>query len=506
MEHTLLDFNLKVMAPELIIVSAAALLAIIELLLKDTTSRNWIGWLSLFAVILAGVSVVLEFGHPPYQILKDSYRVDSFSLAFKALLLGGGAFTILFSLAKGQSDWAKRKGEYYILLLTALLGGMMMVSSADLIALYVGLELLSLSSYILVGINKRDRHSNEAAWKYVVLGGVSSAFLLYGMSFLYGLTGTTNLFEIQSKMVEIVTTDDEAFIYLSLFLMMVGFGFKIATAPFHTWTPDVYQGAPTPITIFLAVVSKAAAFALVSRVLLIAYLPLVSIGAWNEIVSWLLMILAASSMIIGNTAALRQMNAKRLLAYSSIAQAGYILVPLSTLGFVGFDLFPSLFYYLCAYLFMTAGAFVVVECITKNNHNDEISAFAGLSRRSPWLAAVMTIFLISLAGFPVTAGFLGKFYLLTSAIGSNQAWLAAAMILTTIVSYYYYFEFIRQMYFREPDTDAKKVYVPWPAWIVLVIGFVGTMALGLFPDLLLHAFSKIDWHSAFAQAQNAIRK
>ncbi|MBA4541823.1 NADH-quinone oxidoreductase subunit N [Thermoactinomyces daqus] len=506
MEHTLLDFNLRVMAPELIIVSAAALLVILELLLKESTSRNWIGWLGLLAVIAAGVSVGMEFGHPPYQILNDSYRVDSFSLAFKALLLGGGGLTILFSLAGGKNEQPKPKGEYYILLLAALLGGMMMVSSADLLALYVGLELLSLSSYILVGINKRDRHSNEAAWKYVVLGGVSSAFLLYGMSFLYGLTGATNLFAIQGKMVEMVATQDQAYIYVSLFLMMVGFGFKIATAPFHTWTPDVYQGSPTPVTIFLAVVSKAAAFALVARVLLIAYLPLVSTGAWNEIVSWLLMILAACSMIIGNTAALRQTNAKRLLAYSSIAQAGYVLVPLSTLGFVGFDLFPSLFYYLCAYLFMTAGAFAVADCIAKSCKNDQISAFAGLSRRSPWLAGVMTIFLISLAGFPVTAGFFGKFYLLTSAVGSNQAWLAAAMILTTIVSYYYYFEFIRQMYFRAPDLAAPRVSVSWAAWAVLAIGVTGTLALGLFPDLLLHELGKIDWHSAFAQAQNAIRQ
>jgi NADH-quinone oxidoreductase subunit N len=324
------------------------------------------------------------------------------------------------------------------------------------------------------------------------------------MSFVYGLTGTTHLFEVRARFAELAASDYQMYIFLSLFLMMTGFGFKIASAPFHTWTPDVYQGAPMPVTIFLAVVSKAAAFAMTVRVLLVAYLPLVSTESWNEIVSWLLMVLAALSMIFGNTIALRQTHAKRLLAYSSIAHAGYALVPLATLGWIGFDLFPSLFYYLCAYLFMTVGSFVIIETVAKQSDNQEISAFAGLSKRSPWLAAAMTIFLVSLAGFPVTAGFFGKFYLLTSAVGSSQVWLAAVMILTTIVSYYYYFEFIRQMYFRTLDLE-KKVRLPWPALTVVLIGLAGTLALGLFPDLLLYPLGKIDWVSAFTDAQNTMR-
>jgi NADH-quinone oxidoreductase subunit N len=500
-EQILLDFDLRVMAPELVIVSAAALLSIIDLLLKESRSRKVIGWFGLAAVVLAGVFVAMAFGHEPYQILADTYRIDSFSLMFKAILLAGTAGVFLFSLASGKEEWKSREGEYYYLLLTALLGAMVMVSSADLITLFVGLELLSLSSYILVGIRKERGEANEAAWKYVVLGGVSSAFILYGMSFAYGLAGSTNLFEISRRFAEGMGGSGHLFIYLSLFLMMVGFGFKVAFVPFHMWAPDVYQGASTPIAAFLAIVSKTAAFAFIIRVLLVAYSPLMSDASWMEVVSWMLMIVAALSMILGNTIALRQTNAKRLMAYSSIAQAGYLVVPFATIGLVPFDLFPSMLFYLVAYLFMTFGAFVVIEFVTKDRGHGGISAFAGLSRRSPWLAAAMTLFLISLAGLPLTAGFFGKFYLITSTLFNNQEWLAAVMILTTIVSYYYYFGIVRQMYFLPPYSD-QKVPVPWLATIAILLGVGGTIGLGLFPEPLLTFIGELDWTSVLSIASS----
>lgn len=503
MEQMLLDFDLRVMAPELVIVSAAALLSIIDLCLKESVSRKWIGWLGLLAVVVAGLCVAVSFGHAPYQILADTYRIDSFSLMFKAILLVGTAGVFLFSLTESGGEWRTREGEYYTLLLTALLGGMVMVSSADLITLYIGLELLSLSSYILVGIRKERVDANEAAWKYVVLGGVSSAFILYGMSFVYGMSGSTNLFEINQRFAEALGGQGSLFIYLSLFLMMVGFGFKIAAAPFHTWAPDVYQGASTPIAAFLAIVSKTAAFAFVIRILLIAYSPLMGDQSWMEIVSRLFLIVSALSMIMGNTIALKQTNAKRLMAYSSIAQAGYLIVPFATVGLVPFDFFPSLLFYLVAYLFMTLGAFVVIECVTKDQGNEEISAFAGLHQRSPWLAAAMTLYLVSLAGLPLTAGFFGKFYLLTSAFISSQKWLAAVMILTTVVSYYYYFGIVRQMYFR-PSYSKERVAVPWVAVLVILLGVGGTIGLGLFPEPLLTAISQWDWTSGLSMATNGM--
>ncbi|SEM79476.1 NADH-quinone oxidoreductase subunit N [Lihuaxuella thermophila] len=501
MEQYLLDFDLKVMAPELVIVSAAALLSVMDLFLKETASRKVIAVLSLAAVLAAGVFAVMGFGHPPYQILGDTYRIDSFSLTFKVIILAGTALVLLLSLHLNKEEIETREGEYYYLLLTAVLGGMVMVSSADLITLFVGLELLSLSSYVLVGIRRKDLKSNEAAWKYVVLGGVSSAFILYGMSFVYGLTGSTNLFVIRDRLMQALYSGYDLFVYLALFLMVVGFGFKIATAPFQMWTPDVYQGAMTPVTAFLAVVSKTAAFALVMRIMLIAFLPVfspqISVG-----VEKLLMILAALSMIAGNAVALKQTNAKRLMAYSSIAQAGYILVPLSTLGFV---LFPSLAYYLLAYLFMTLGAFAVLDVVTREGKNEELHVFAGLHQRSPWLAFAMSVFLISLAGLPVTAGFFGKFYLIINAIGREQHWLAGVMILTTVVSYYYYFGIIRQMYFRSP-ASLRPIPVPWTAGLVIVVGVIGTIGLGLLPDTVLQSLGKIDWGSGFDLAKNAVRQ
>ncbi|MBA4495973.1 NADH-quinone oxidoreductase subunit N [Paenactinomyces guangxiensis] len=502
MEQYLLDFDLKVMAPELVIVSAAALLSVIDLVLKESVPRKIIGVLSLLSVIAAGVFVGMGFDHPSYQILGDTYRIDPYSLTFKGIILAGTALVLLFSLGQKKEDPEAKEGEYYYLLLTAVLGGMIMVSSADLITLFVGLELLSLSSYILVGIRKKELQSNEAAWKYVVLGGVSSAFILYGMSFVYGLTGSTNLFTIQQRMMEALNGGYELIIFLSLFLMVVGFGFKIATAPFQMWTPDVYQGASTPITAFLSVVSKTAAFAFVMRILLIAYVPLINTGAWEEVVGPLLIIIAALSMIVGNTVALKQTNAKRLMAYSSIAQAGYILVPLATLGLMPFS---SMAYYLLVYLFMTMGAFCIIDLVTRESENEKISAFAGLHRKSPWLAFAMSVFLISLAGIPVTAGFFGKFYLLTSAVSSQKFWLAGIMIVTTIISYYYYFGIIRQMYFRSAPSVAA-IPVPWTAGLVIVIGLAGTIGLGIYPDAVVQFLGKINWGLGLSPAENMMQQ
>ena len=502
MMQTLLDFDLRVLAPELIIVAATALLMLIDLLLKETVSKKWIGIFGLTTILVAGIFVGMGWGHEPYQILGDSYRIDDFSLTLKSILLAGTALVFLFSFRKDEELHAE--SEYYSLLLTALLGAMIMVSSAELITLFVGLELLSLSSYILTGIRKKRTDATEAAWKYVVLGGVSSAFILYGMSFLYGLTGSTHLFEIRERVSEIAATDYQMFLFLSFFLMMVGFGFKISSAPFHTWVPDVYQGSSAPVTVFLAVVSKVAAFALVIRVLLGAYIPLVTNGVWNEVISWTLMLLAAASMIVGNTVALRQTNAKRLMAYSSIANAGYMLVPPATMGFVGYDLFPSLVYYLIAYLFMTAGAFAVIDTMSKETGMNDLRAFSGLYQRSPGLAVMMTLFLLSLAGLPVTAGFVGKFYILMSAVASSHNWLALIMIITTVISYYYYFRIARHIYFRKAG-DERGLKVPWPVWTVIGIGCLGTLLLGFMPDYFFQTFGGLDWVSAFSQAANSLK-
>lgn len=489
MEKGLAQINWMLLAPELIILSTAALLSILDLFIHRKISRQYFGIFSLIAIVWAGIYLIWNFGTFG-RILEDTYLVDSFSTVVKLLILLGVFLVILVSLGKKSEDLQTCQGEYYYLLLIASLGGMVMVSSADLITLFVGLELLSISSYVLVGIRKKHLSSVEAAWKYIVLGSVSSAFVLYGMSFLYGLTGTTNLLVMSNLIVSIMQSSYGLYMYLALFLMIFGFGFKIASAPFHTWAPDVYQGAYTPITSFLAIVSKIAAFAFVLRILFI-YVPLHQTDEWKLIVQPLLLVLAVLSMVIGNTAALRQTNAKRLMAYSGIAQMGYLLIPVATLGHF---LIESTFYYLLAYLLMTMGAFAVIFLVTDEAKNDEISAFAGLYHRSPVLAIFMTIFLISLAGFPITAGFFGKFYILLNTLHHpNQLiWLAGVMIVTTIVSYFYYFRIIRQIYFRNP-AHSQPLVVPWSIGFAVVIGLVGTVGLAVFPNWILSVFSQVHW-------------
>ncbi|MFD1427250.1 NADH-quinone oxidoreductase subunit N [Kroppenstedtia sanguinis] len=492
MEKYFLDYDWTVLAPELIIVSAAALLSIIDLLLKERIDRNWLNGVAILAVMAAGVVVFRQWGGPPAEILSDTYRVDDFALTFKLILLVG---TALVLLASHRDDGPREaRGEYTYLLLTALLGGMLLTSSADLITLFIGLELLSLSSYILAGIRRKRLASNEAAWKYVVLGSVSTAFILYGMSFVYGLAGTTHLYTAQQRLAEAYSGGYESFVLLSLFLMLLGFGFKVAAAPFHMWAPDVYQGAPTTVTSFLAVVSKTAAFAFILRMLLSVYLFLLQAGPWMELVSPALLTLAAVSMILGNTAALRQFQTKRMLAYSAIAQAGYLLVPVATL--TGALMFESTVYYLMAYLWMTLGAFTVVMLVERDTGKEGMEAFAGLSRRSPWMAAAMTVFLLSLAGIPITAGFFGKFYILFHAVTAEAYGIAVVMLATTVVSYFYYFGIIRMMYFR-PALQGSKVQIPIPVGVVILVALAGTLLLGFFPQWVLDPLATLDWIQGF---------
>lgn len=489
MEKGLAQIDWMLLVPELIILSTAALLSILDLLMDRKVSRQYFGIFSLIAIIWAGIYLVWNFGTFE-RMLEDTYLVDSFSTIVKLMILLGVFLVILLSLAKNSEDLQAYQGEYYYLLLIASLGGMVMVSSADFITLFVGLELLSISSYVLVGIRKKHLASAEAAWKYIVLGSVSSAFILYGMSFLYGLTGSTNLLVISNLIVSIMQSNYGLYMYLSLFLMIFGFGFKIASAPFHTWAPDVYQGAYTPITSFVAIVSKVAAFAFVMRILFI-FVPLHQTDEWKLIIQPLLLVLSVLSMVVGNTVALRQTHAKRLMAYSGIAQIGYVLIPVATLGHF---LMESTLYYLLAYLLMTMGAFAVIFLVTEEAKNDEISAFAGLYHRSPVLAVLMTIFLISLAGFPITAGFFGKFYILLNTIHNPDqlVWLAGVMIVTTIVSYFYYFRIIRQIYFRNP-VNSTPLVIPWPIGFVVGIGFIGTVGLAVFPHWIVTLFSQVQW-------------
>lgn len=467
------------LSPEWILLAGIALILIGEILLKKESSRFVLGIIAILTVVASGLFVLLQ-KQEVISLFQNSFISDPFIRSIKILLLIGTLFVLMLSFAEKVSA----KGEYYLLLLAALLGGMTLVSSAEFISLFVSLELLSLSTYVLVGMQQDRLISSEAAWKYVIYGGVSSAFLLYGMSFFYGLTGTTRLVEMANPLALASKSEHELLLYLGLVLLFVGLGFKIAAVPFHMWAPDVYQGAPTTITTFLAVVSKIAGFVFALRLLngLFPSEGLQSI-VYTAVVPALL-IVSMLSMIIGNVIALKQSNLKRLLAYSSIGHAGYMLVAvISILLSDKQEAVFSLYYYFVAYLLASAGALAVLQVIAKDRSPDQ-KMLTGLYKRSPWLAFCLTIFLLSLAGIPFTAGFIGKFTILVSAFGDHLFWLAGTMLATTVISYYYYFRLIRQMYWKNDDTTTvEKIH--WSTGVVIAITLAGTFLFGIVPNVIL---------------------
>ncbi|MCR8632335.1 NADH-quinone oxidoreductase subunit N [Paenibacillus radicis (ex Xue et al. 2023)] len=480
------------MAPELTLVIAAVVLSLLDLLLPKQTNRTLLGWLSLISIVVSGLFVV-SYLNPveTKQLLNLSYRIDDFGNIIKLVLLTGAGFVTFMSIGSLKKDEIPHIGEFYYLLLPATLGGMIMASSGDLITLFVGLELLSITSYILVAMRKKDHRSNEGAFKYIVLGGISSAIILYGMSFLYGISGSTNISVINT----VIGQNAEAilpFIYLSFFLLLAGFCFKIAAAPFHMWAPDVYQGSATPVTAFLAVVSKAAAFAVMFRILYGVF----GIGQLMELpvhkdVLLSLMVVAALAMVLGNFVALRQTNLKRLLAYSGIANSGYLLVPIATqFSMVHFSNFSEFAFYLIAYLFMNIGIFAVLMIVEHSTGDEQISGLAGLYYRAPGTAVATVLLVLSLAGLPLSGGFFGKLYIMLGTLQTHNYWLAAIMIGTSVVSFYYYFGFIRQMFMRS-DFESREINVPLPLGITLWLCAGISVLLGIVPQLVLSWIERI---------------
>ncbi len=484
--------DLWYVTPELILTGFAVLLTLLDLVLPRRASQYFVGWLTLVGLLVSGVFVVLLMSDLTrtdsgvVELLAGSYRVDDFGNLLKLIFLGASAFIVFSSLGAVKDEDVPIKSEMYSLVLPATLGAMVMSSSGDLITLFVGLELLSITSYILVGVRKKNKLSSEAAFKYFVTGGTASAFILYGMSFLYGITGSTNVAQIRVNLGSAIE-NSEALLYISFFLMLAGFAAKLALAPFHAWSPDVYQGAPTPVTTFLAVVAKGAAFAMLYRIF-INSANLVPAGEsfLQQDVFLGLGILAAAAMIVGTAGALRQRNFKRLLALSGVANAGILLTPLA-LGFADIhtSMFSEFIYYLVAYAFMNIGAFTVLLIVTRDSGNETVSGFAGLYHRAPWTAGAMTVLLCSLAGLPITGGFFGKLFILFSTIQTKTYWLAAIMLVTTIVSYAVYFSIIRQMYMRSGATDSRlKLTVP--ATITIWLCTAATLVLGFLPVPILN--------------------
>lgn len=414
-----------------------------------------------------------------------TFVFDRLAVVFKEVILAGVILTAAASVGT-VSRLRAHRGEYYGMILFSAVGMMLMVSATELLTLYIALELSTVTLFVLAAYHKTNRKSAEAGLKYVILGGISSAILLYGVAILYGLTGTTELARI-SQGIQRQFMASGSFppgLALALLLILAGFGFKLALAPFHMWAPDVYEGAPTPITAFLSVASKAAALAAFLRVFFVGGQPAQLI--WIQAIA----ALAALAMIVGNATAIVQTNIKRMLAYSSVAQIGYMLV-----GAVALDPWgaTSISYYAMAYLFANMGAFVCVIAFAERTGSEEISDFSGLSRRSPILAGFFALFLLSLAGVPPTAGFLAKYYVFAAAIQKGYLWLVLVGVATSVVALYYYATVIMKMYFPAEQTEGGFP-VARTLTIVLAVSALGVLLLGILPGPV------VDWIKAAAQS------
>jgi NADH-quinone oxidoreductase subunit N len=450
---------------------------------RDQRDQRLVGLLSLTGLVTT-LAVVVGFWIADVRIagFPGMIAVDAFRYATSSVFLVAAIAAVALSLGYLGRE-RLLVPEYYLLMLLATLGMMFMGGGADLVVIFLGLELMSIAVYVLAGINRRSIVAAEAALKYFLLGAFASGFLLYGIALLYGATGTTNL-TILYLQITGLGLQDNLMLLLGIGLLLIGFGFKVAAVPFHMWTPDVYDGAPTPVTAFMAAAVKAAGFAALVRVLLHALAP--SQAVWGEAVWWL----AAVTMAVGNLVALAQRNLKRMLAYSSIGHAGYLLAAVAS----GTELGASAFlYYIVAYTVMTVGAFaVLVAAGTDDERNVAIDDLAGLAQRRPWLAFAMAVFMLSLLGFPGTAGFIGKWFILSSVIDAGEAGLAIVLVVTSVVSAGYYLPVIMAMYMKPPVSEeahasvglpgAGRVVVAVAAVLLLVFGFWPNRALDLAHD------------------------
>jgi NADH-quinone oxidoreductase subunit N len=464
--------ELRAYLPELILLIWACAGLVLDLVLHRRQQ------LALAAFALAGVIIALLTCIPLAGVVVTTfsgmYALDGFSLFFKVLFLLVAGLTILVSPRYLLIEDIPA-GEYYALVLFSTIGMMIMAAGVDLLAIYLGLELMSLSSYALAGFVKRNPKSIEAALKYFLMGSFSSGILLYGLALLYGLTGTTQLAVMADQMAQAGTTP---VLILAIILLVGGFGFKIAAVPFHMWAPDVYAGAPHSVVGFISVGSKAAAFAGLMRIFLVALEP--SKAQWEPLL-WAISVL---SMLIGTIVAVSQSNIKRMLAYSSIASAGYMLIGIITGTEIGL---ASVLVYAMAYVFMTIGAFALVVLLCRRGERgDTIEEFTGLARVSPMASASLVIFFLSLTGIPPTAGFVGKFYLFAAAIQTGYIGLAVIGVISSAISLYYYFSVVMSMYMQDAPKEHGLSPTPGLAaalWLMVA----GTLGFGILPGALIDA-------------------
>jgi NADH-quinone oxidoreductase subunit N len=475
--------DLHALAPEIVVAGLFVVLVVVDLFLEER-SKVLLSSIAGFGLLAAFVPVLTLalFDDRAISMFGGGYVVDDFSLVLKGLFLLAGYVVILLSTSYVE-EGGYYQGEYYSLLVSSIAGMMMMASSRDLVSMFVALEVLSIPAYMLAAWRKRDVRSNEAGMKYFLLGVFASAVMLYGMSLLYGATGSTLFTTIQEKLAADGIGSVAA---LAIVFIVVGFAFKVSAVPFHSWAPDTYEGAPTPITAFLSVASKAAGFVALLLLLFVA-LP-----AGKDVWQPLFWVLAALTMTVGNLLALRQTNIVRMLAYSSVSQGGFILMPLAVVG-QGVETqresLTAVVTYLIVYAAMNLGAFAVVLAVARKTRSGEISSYGGLFGYAPGLATLMTGFMAALAGIPPLGGWIAKFNVFKALLSAGGGWavaLAAIGAVNSVVAFGYYGRILREMWMKPaPDGDESPVRVPQPLAVALAITAVSTLAIGVVPQIVL---------------------
>jgi NADH-quinone oxidoreductase subunit N len=473
--------NLELFTPELTLAAFAIVVILLDLVIQR---KGWLVVVSLAGVVVAAGFTIAMWGGSSQALFNNMLAVDNFALFFKLLFLAITALVILASVDY-VSKFARFQGEYYALVLLSALGMMLMAATAELISIYMALELTSISLYVLVGFLK-DPKSTEASLKYLLLGAVASAVLLFGMALVFGFTGKTQLGEIAHVIQSLSLSGvlaSPGFI-LGMVLMIAGFGFKIAAIPFHMWVPDVYEGAPTPITAYLSVGSKAAGFAIILRVFYSAF----GFPSWLSL-DWGLIfaVLAAIGMTLGNIVAIPQTNIKRMLGYSSIAQAGYLMVGLATVGLSpAVDILgrSGLLFFLASYALTNLGAFTAIIAISGKLDSDLIQDYSGMGRRAPLLALALTLCLISLIGMPPAAGFMAKFYIFSGAVQHGLLWLVVIAVINSVISAYYYLRVVKVLWLGEPASE-EKVPSSGALRLALSLSCLGVLLLGITPGYIM---------------------
>ena len=495
MEFALPDIHINLMLPELFLFVWALVVITFDLLTKRSTDST-VGYLTLFGLFITGILLaVTPFGNASMDAsLKgfgSMFVSDTMAVFFKIIFLGAAFMAVASSFGLTKQKIVNHRGEFYGLLLFSTVGMMFLASSRELISLYIGLELTTIPLFVLASFFKDNKLSVEAGIKYFVIGAFSSAMLLYGISFLYGLSGTTDLWQMRINLAAVHFTFRSigAILILANLLIIAGLGFKLALPPFHQWAPDVYEGAPTPVAAFLSVASKAAGLVAFARIMVYGmeafFEPVMRPNDWGLLAGFV----AAMAMIIGNVVAIRQSNIKRMLAYSSIAQAGYIMIGMLAFNEHGLS---SVAFYMFAYLFANMGAFGAVAIFEDKTGSCQIASYEGLSKTSPLFAISFSIFLLSLAGIPPLAGFMAKYKVFAAAIMQATSrtgfdwlyWVVGVGLLTSVFSLYYYANVIKQMFFTKEASVYTMTYTI-PSMSVLIIGVVGVLYFGLFPDSIL---------------------